>query len=278
MGSVWLSYHCNGISCMVNSSKTVILCNLELREFKVVPETTYDLCQALIGNKKFNGLKRMGFGYDIRADVYKIVIIFSWYNNTNKGYTICAEVYDLTTNSWKDIKFMEGEAFDINYGWGAENKGVYCKGFYYWLVDSNFGRRILSFDMCNEVFRILPSLPNTRYKNVEIAVWNDSLALFIWCNNLRKWSKDPMSIEIWVMEEQSGEWCNVFSIGPFEDMWAPLTFWKRDELLMVTKDGEIVSYNLGSKKLRKLDIHPDDRMHCWGFYVKSLVSVNQRRS
>lgn len=35
----------------------------------------------------------------------------------------------------------------------------------------------------------------------------------------------------------------------------PLVFWKSDELLMVSNDGRVVSYNLGRRTFKYLPIH-----------------------
>lgn len=271
-GSIWVYHHCNGIFFVVNRSNMVFLCNPVLKEWKLIPNSIYALWPTDIIQPSYRSrsLRAMGFGYDSKTDDYMIIFLFSHYAANLKGYTIGAEVYRLSTNSWREIKFMEGRIFD-KCCWKSE-KGVYCKGFYYWLVNVSFGRRcVISLDLCDEVFRILTSLADVVCRQ-DIAVWNDSVVLFSTTDNAGL----QRSIDIWVLDDQC-KWRKHLSIGPFEDVRNPLIFWKSNELLLRKRDDQIASYNIRSRKIRKLSIHKDDRSLCWGFYVESFAPIIDRR-
>lgn len=269
-GSIWVYHHCNGIFFVVNGSNSVFLCNPVLNEYKLIPESIYALRPTDIIQLSYcsRSLRAMGFGYDSKTDDYKIIFLFSHYDANLKGYTNGAEVYRLSTDSWREIEFVEGEGFD-RCCWKSE-KGVYCKGFYYWLVNVSFSRRcVISLDLRDDVFRLLPLSPDLVFPQ-DIAVWDDSVVLF----SSPDYARQP--IEIWVLDDQC-EWRKHSSIEPFKDVRYPLTFWKSNELLLCKRDDQIASYNIRSKKIRKLSIHKDDCGPCWGFYVKSFEPIIDRR-
>ena len=84
--------------------------------------------------------------------------------------------------------------------------------------------------------------------------------------------------DIWVMREYGVEdsWTKQLIVGPLLGIHRPLQFSKNGMLLLVSDDGAIVLYNIGSKEIRKLQIPeflksfiPREAM----LYVESLVSL-----
>ncbi|KAL5538075.1 hypothetical protein UlMin_043115 [Ulmus minor] len=262
--------HCNGIICLFHRfsfHEPVVLCNPAIKEFKVLPKPLLLEDYQTIG---------CGFGYDSYDNDYKVVRIFRYIYEGFGATESRAQVYTLGTNSWREIKM------DIKAYYFRSHQGVYCncKHVYYWPNEEFKGSkdRLISFDMSKETFYsiLLPdSVQKADRDENRLVMWNELLALFLYSEN----SLFSQSIEMWVMVDNldgsSSTWNKHLTIGPLEFIRSPLTFWKNDELFMNTRDGEIVSYNLCSQKLRKLSI-PGDALLGWTCvddYVKSLVSV-----
>lgn len=270
---IFNGFHCNGIIFLADErEKTFVLCNPTLKELEFVPLPP-DFC-----NFRPRGC---GFGYDCRANEYKYVRLLRCCDNREVSKVSKAHVYTLGTNSWREIEID----IPIKH-WSDRRKGVYCKGVYYWWNAPGFYIMctILSFDMCKEKFKSIP-IPSVQLSfedSKDIVVWNDSIALFFSREN----SWFSTSFEMWVMVDDFGavqgctSWTKLLTIGPLACIHSPLAFWTEDELLMESRDGLIVSYNLYTQKLRRLPIpgavFPGKSYA--DFYVKSLVSVKRRNT
>ncbi|PON42650.1 hypothetical protein PanWU01x14_280440 [Parasponia andersonii] len=103
-----------------------------------------------------------------------------------------------------------------------------------------------------------------------IVEWKESLALLISDINC-------LSIEIWVMDDSHG---GVEASGPnIERLGPSIMFWKSDEPFLETRDGRIVSYNLGTQKVRALPnpICGVSPQTCVGdIFMQTLVLVKGR--
>lgn len=117
---------------------------------------------------------------------------------------------------------------------------------------------VLSFDMMEEEFRtiLLPNHVHEETKIRELTLWNGSVAFFFALEN----SWQSTTFEMWVMVHNFGGvegftfWTKHLTIGPLVCIYFPLTFWKSDELLIETRDGRIVSYNLNTQKFRQVPV------------------------
>lgn len=265
--------HCNGIICLSVQGSFVLL-NPAMRELKVVSHASPgDNGSSTVG---------VGFGYDSRGDEYKAVNIKSLGEFGDGPYE--AELFTLSTNSWKEIEL---DVDIIFFPCSDDHQVVYCNGVCYWCFWF-FGCTILSFDVSDEVFEIIPSPKNVREIEREcdtmdewtkIAVWKDRLVMFYYPE------LDPMVIDMWIMDASSGgggggpsySWSKHLTIGPLENIKCPLVFWDADELIMETKDGAVIFYNLCNQKLDDHTISlQTDHQNRIVSYAKSLVSVLKR--
>lgn len=268
---------CDGIILLVKDKQTLVLCNPILHEFKILPASKYDVIDSFVELASPFGV---GFGYDHRANVYKTIRVFYDHDNTTER----AEVYTLGTDSWREIDISE-ERIHFKYRFFA----LHRRGVCYWVAsnDDTRNRKILCFHMCDEEFYTIP-FPNNNVTLLErvqlywvgLEVWNDSLALFFCSSgddhNLKE-------VEVFVLEDQgSCSWTKRLNVGPLRGIAFLLSSWSStDELLMVGKDGRLVSYNLGTQKLRDVTAHGGEIIRRAHFvlpflYVKSLVSVRER--
>ncbi|GMN73641.1 hypothetical protein TIFTF001_053724, partial [Ficus carica] len=181
--------NCNGIICLSRNllDDIILLLNPALRQIKIIFDSRF---------RDYYKVRYMGFGYDSGASDYKVVIV----GHTSYASPIKAEVYTLSTDSWKEIQ-MDVEVR----GSPDDCKIVYHNGVSYWFywdfLDHVF--TITCFDFGDEVFRSIP-LPDYVQREVrklekypEFGVWNESLVLLCFHRS------DPAFIDMWVMNSNS---------------------------------------------------------------------------
>lgn len=255
---------CDGILCLDKGRlvQNLLLCNPALHEFKLIPEP--------VRPKKFINVG-LGFGFDFRANKYKLVRIIYQKRKFE------AEVHTLGSNSWRKIDLCCETLSLYEYGY------MYWEGLCFWILTTREGG-ILCFDMADEVFHIIP-LPIKSDNCAFLAVQDDSLVLFVRPLNRIGENLGSRSLEMWVMDGYFDKVKGVKSawrlvkrlvIEPLARIRFPLKFWKSDELLLFDRsEGRVHSYNLQTRKLR--NIVGVDRFGavipiCF-FYFKSLVSI-----
>ncbi|EXC20617.1 Putative F-box protein [Morus notabilis] len=262
--------HCDGIFCIIYSGENAVLFNPAIKESRVLPTPCFNIICLL----------ETGFGYDPRANDYKVVRFgASWVEGCFKIKNV-AEVYSMTTDCWKEIEMQ------IELRGTYSDKKVFCKGVFYWLVcDIDYFDAVLSFNMSDEVFGVIP-LPNDlgdlqTLGNIELAVWSEVVALCF----ISEESEDPiLYLEVRMMNDCSSGakgsccWVKHLRIQLFEGRFYPRIFWKNDELLMVGQNTDewLVSYNLCSKKIRNVMVHGAVPSWLGILYAGSLVSVRRR--
>ncbi|XP_048446129.1 F-box/kelch-repeat protein At3g23880-like [Pyrus x bretschneideri] len=251
--------YCNGIVC-VTAGKNILLCNPTTREFRQLPDSCLLLPSPPKGKFELETTFRaLGFGYDCKANEYKVVQIIENCEYSNDEHTYyhritlphTTEVYTTVANSWKEIKI------DVSSKTYSCSCPVYLKGFCFWYATDGEGY-ILSFDLGDEIFhRIqLPSRRESGFNFYYIFLCNESLASF--CSHFDR-SENSQSCEIWVMDDYDGvksSWTKLLTIGPLQGIKKPLAFWKNDELLMVTSDRRATTYNSSIRRFNYLHIPP----------------------
>ncbi|XP_004304884.1 PREDICTED: putative F-box protein At3g52320-like [Fragaria vesca subsp. vesca] len=252
--SAWIIGHCHGIICLRNATK-VILWNPAIREVK----EEYGDEHILLDRPK-------------------------------------TEVYTIGTDSWREIETGSLETESTNF-WFRDFH-MYFNGVCYWngqeqlkefqnayeLMEEQYIRPvIISFDMGDEVFHnmLLPDFVYGDYMSgyvLRLMAWDECLAIF----GLDYGTDGITSHEswgLWVMDDSggvTGSWIKQFSFvstGRFLD--TPSQFWKSDEILIVSKERRLVSYNLYTEQYKHLPIHSMDSDYFEAVvYMNSIVSVN----
>jgi|UniRef100_A0A2N9ER57 F-box interacting protein len=274
----------NGLICLYNYPLRyqqpcdhhfrIVLWNPAIREFKLLPTNPVH-CPSPNPHVRheFNGF---GFGYDHKSNDYKVVrIVIFWdftpYLDWNGNGYYCpplVEVYTLSTDSWRQIDAVLDASID-DY---VRNSQFYLNGAYHWhgYIDEKPSDAIVSFNMTDEVFRII-RVPDLDEKNAicrEYSVLNNCIAMIV------SDAQDTVTekiFDIWVMREYGVKesWTKQFVIGPLSGIQFPLGFTMNDELLMVARDGQLVSYNSNAQEIKSLQVRATQAI----VYKESLVSV-----
>ncbi|PQP94593.1 S locus F-box protein with the low allelic sequence polymorphism 1-S4 [Prunus yedoensis var. nudiflora] len=282
--------HCNGIVCLSPCSDNLVLCNPAIKEIKLLPKS---------GLPDWWGCA-VGFGYDPKCKDYKVSRIASYQAEIDGLIPPPrVEIYTVSTDSWREIKnnSLETEAtvFFPDYF------QMYFQGICYWVgyeqpkqsmeyEDEEQKPMVIFFDTGDEIFHhiLLPDsfymyeegsayayeMSYIMYTDLRIILWNGSIALF----GINRFSALPESYGVWVLDDfdgANGSWTKHLTFDPLEGVKRVLEILKSDEILMVTEDGDIVSYNLATEKLKNLPMNSSSDFETI-VYVNSLVSITGR--
>ncbi|CAK9323134.1 unnamed protein product [Citrullus colocynthis] len=163
---------------------------------------------------------------------------------------------------------------------------MYHEGtFYWWEKIQSFTQNtehILTFDMSEEVFGKI-SVPESfdRQGNFRsLMVFNGSIVLF-------SYPYAGEIFDIWEMEKDEFavvSWSKLLTIGPLCGIEFPLLFVNSDELLMESKEGQVVLYSIKAQQVKELPIKGENP-HGWRtnrfeatFFIKSLLPVEGRNN
>ena len=294
----------NGIICLGGCFNGgfdgFVLWNPAIRKRKVVSYPSPTVCAAhLRPSHHFRTF--YAFGYDQYFNDFKVVRIVTCnkksaptQNAIFTDYCNFFHVYSLKADSWTQV---DPDIHHLNIRLITRCYAIYFNGFHHWLGFLDNGdineleqncdcEIILSFDMSNDVFRIMrlpdevfrklryPELDNVSRMNKIFSVFNDRLAFIVYKD------EDTMTekyFDIWVMREYGVEdsWTKQLVVGPLLGIERPLQFAKNGELLLVGDDDAIVLYNIGSKEIRNLQLTklPKSFIPVQAMvYVESLVS------
>ncbi|KAL2496998.1 F-box/kelch-repeat protein [Forsythia ovata] len=267
---------CNGLLCLSDDRvfymNTIIIWNPCVKKSVFLPKPN------LIYNSYGSFMQSLGFGFDPVSNDYKVVRIT--YTDLDRCLPQ-VELYRLSMGVWQDISHLSLEYIIHN-----RSRQAYINWATHWIARSVDGNDlILLFDMCYEVFREM-ILPGTLAKddfprNKELVIYKESLALVL-C--------DASGVEhefcVWMMEEYGVEqsWTKLFNVN-FHNFGGgfmkPLWVRKDGEVLIVTKDGTLVSceYSNGAQ-VNDLGVHGSRSeeylrsVHVDG-YIKSVVLLDK---
>ncbi|KAI9112516.1 hypothetical protein K1719_016439 [Acacia pycnantha] len=159
-----------------------------------------------------------------------------------------AEVYNLSTNSWRIIDDTESV-----YSLIFPELCTYLKGIHHWLTLGFFEEAIICFDMSDDAFwrmklpKKLEFNPAHQLVVCNVAVINDSIA---YVEEYNLYYSMDIRIDIWVMNEYGVEasWSKHYVIGPGLGQWMFLGFWKEDVVLVGEEEQQLISYNAKARQ------------------------------
>ncbi|KAH7859757.1 hypothetical protein Vadar_005130 [Vaccinium darrowii] len=217
-----------------------------------------------------------GFGMDPKTNDYKVIWIRIFYdtegwNDTDTfNHYIQVGVFSLSSDSWRELNGNLAPVDLVHYS----KFYSYADGFYYWFAGENdINMFILSFDMVNEVFLVIPepggipeSVKDVSWK--EYAFYESSIARILYdCE------EEDRCYTIWVLKD--GCWTKEVTIGPLLGVESPLGFWKDGGLLLQSRTtGELVVSDPITGEIKYVGIENPEQVF---IYTESLVSVEGGR-
>ncbi|XP_075657446.1 F-box/kelch-repeat protein At3g06240-like [Castanea sativa] len=261
----------NGLVCLcVHDSLNIILWNPATKETKVVPQSQISYPEG----KAFP--QDLGFGFDTKSNDFKVVMILENYDHYERKRFSVAEVYCLSTNSWRKVHAcVPGYILTYNIP-----RRTYTKGMLSWWAHHSGGKCIqciLSFDMSNESF-LATTLPDNRaigyrhYSQRRFFVFNKlvSLVIFIEDSELSE-----SFFHIWSLLEFGvrESWTKLFTIGPLMGIAKPLGFFKNDSMFLENNEGQLLLCNLSTQEMTNLQIGGVRKSLQIITYIESLIFV-----
>ncbi|XP_054778140.1 putative F-box protein At3g10240 [Prosopis cineraria] len=225
------------------------------------------------------------------ANDYKVVIIYVI--QEDDVYRVNrVQVYSVSTKSWKKVEFGNLEGLCVSSESVAANGAVFWYGFNGDEDEFELDcyRLIVSFDIANEVFTLMP-VPDLDYGEPQkLTVYENNLAML--CNIRPEESEDYEydCIDLWVMEEatsKTGErwsWANKYTSSPFRGLirLEPMAIWRNEivceaRLKFNNKNDEtkvdLCLLNVTTSELEWFDINKYSTFYRMLNHVESLVSI-----
>ncbi|KAM1815190.1 hypothetical protein ACFX11_028767 [Malus domestica] len=226
---------CNGIICIrtetVDKVEEFVLWNPSIQKFKKIPSPTFE--QPPSSDLYLH--RSYGFGYDSANDDYKILGIARFFVKGDLNIAVHQyQIYSLKSNSWRKIKNMPRDEFQL-----GMSDIVFSNGSLSWqaynVLDEKF--YVVTFELASEKYHWFPN-PVDRDGDIWLVeVLGDSLCVVRWCIR-----------EAWIMKEH-GSWTLLYSIGWVDEFRRG--YWKP---VMLSKNGESVLVQIDSRKFVWLDL------------------------
>ncbi|TYH00495.1 hypothetical protein ES288_A10G281800v1 [Gossypium darwinii] len=235
---------CHGLLCLLDPSKDkAAIWNPSTREFKILPPfsiqrppyfSPFEETYLTLDDVYFD---HAAFGFDSKTDDYKVIrFVLLTFVNSEEEYPHPHFMYQVELYSLR--------------------------------------RLILSFDMGNEKFSILPipefvgSFPEYY---VDLLVFNGSLGAIVYPSE-----RIDTSFDLWVTSE--GLWTKQFNIKSISGVVRPLGFGKNGDLFLRDTNDEVLRFDASTQELKELEINTyldhlrfSISLHA---YLESLVRIN----
>ncbi|KAK8334352.1 hypothetical protein V6Z11_A10G270500 [Gossypium hirsutum] len=243
---------CHGLLCLLDpSTDKAAIWNPSTREFKILPPSSIQR------PPYFSPFEETYLTLD---DIAFTTLLLEEQPHPHFMYQV--ELYSLRSNSWKEIPSPD---YTPTYTTLGNN---YTRAYL------DFRGLILSFDMGNEKFSILPipefvgSFP--KYY-VDLLVFNGSLGVIVYPSE-----RIDTSFDLWVTSE--GVWTKQFNIKSISRVVHPLGFGKNGDLFLRDTNNEVLLFDASTQELKELEINTY-LDHIWVVitlhaYFESLVCIN----
>nr|ABR18784.1 class S F-box protein [Nicotiana alata] len=260
---------CHGLIALTDSVQTVLL-NPATRHYRLLPPCPFGCPKGY-----HRTIEGVGFGFISILNDFKVVRISDVFWDPPYGYPegrdSKVDIYELSTDSWRELEPVQVPRVY----WLPCSEMVYQEAVHWFATIEEVV--ILCFDIVTETFRNMKmpdacySIKQSRYG---LIVLNESLALI--CYPDPRCAVDPTQdfIHIWLMEEYgvSETWIKKYTIQslPIE---SPLAVWKDHLLLLQSKIGQLISYDVNSDEMKEFDLHGFPKSLRVIVFKESLTSI-----
>ncbi|KAM7473316.1 hypothetical protein LguiB_020559 [Lonicera macranthoides] len=242
---------CNGLICLSDEkiwgdAYTTVLWNPAIRRKLTLPPPNI-----IVRNP--GSLHVLGFGFDCKANDYKIVQLS--YKNPASIHSLpsSVEVFSVNTGAWRGICIpaplchIAGDLWRQRFVNGAAHWVAYTRNC------GQMRNLILSFDMCDEVFREI-KLPECLVAKslwyMGVVVIQDSLSVVEYDKSLEFLNM----LSIWVMKDYGvvESWTKQYKIDTEVGLVRVLGVRRNGEVLLTTRNDELVDYDVQTRESRDL--------------------------
>lgn len=262
---------CNGLVCFLGLD--LLLWNPSIQRAVVVPRTSDIL--TIYGVPDYYAL---GFGFDSRANDYKVVRLLYFEDKTPFNYKRSpkVELYEVRKGSWRAIENKAPRCEIIKSGWTQ----AFVNGVVHWIAYREIGRGyrcfILRFDIVEECFSIiaLPEcLVNSSPYDLKVAVLGGALSIMLcgW------YCFETYMSSVWVLQKYDipESWTKLISFDRSQELGVVLGLGENGEMLMESKRGEVVLYKPEIQIMKGLGIYGTEGTFYLNTYVESLALLNE---
>ena len=246
----------NGIICLNQVERNVVLWNPTTEEFKVIP-----LGLVVVPGLDFS-MRYYGFGYDQMTDDYKLVRQVHFFLDTFDSPEELPslpepvwfwQIYSLKSDCWRklDLEMLDVEIQPVGFA-------IYLNGVcHFWGVVGPFQGTeevedlLVSFDLSNERFHTTLIDRHCCYEFVNryLVVFNGSIA------TISMVSQDKCFVisilgEVGVKES----WVNLFSIGPLPCVEHPIGVGNKGDIFFRKNDDELAWFDLSTQMIKEIGI------------------------
>ncbi|KAH0781554.1 hypothetical protein KY290_001152 [Solanum tuberosum] len=264
---------CQGLIALTDSVVTVLI-NPATRHYRQVPPCPFGCPKGY-----HRTIEGVGFGFVSILNDYKVVRLSDVFWDPPYGYAegrdSKVDVYELSTDSWRELEPVEVPS--IYYLPCSEI--IYKEGVHWFASTEKVV--ILCFDIGTEIFRNM-DMPDACYSirqsRYGLLVLNQCLASI--CYNDPGCAIDPTQdfLHIWIMKEYgvSESWIKNYKIRSL-NVESPLGFWKDQFLLVESKTGQLIYYDVNSDEWKELELQGYRTSLRVIVYTESISSIPSGR-
>lgn len=266
---------CNGLVCLLGPN--IFFWNPSIQRFLDVPWPS-DIFTVYGSSYKY----ALGFGFDSRANDFKLVrLVYIEGESPSPLYDYelppKVELYQLSTGSWRRIT-DPAPCYEILKSQWTQ---VFMNGAVHWIAFTRNRRGfrcvILRFHMDGEFFSTI-SLPhclvNEFPQNLKIAMLGRTLSV-LQCGWYPFGNRYVSSV--WMLRNYDvlESWTKIVSVDPSQGLGMALDCRENGEMLMTSRNGELVSYKPENQTVKGLGIRGAQDSFFLGSFVESLALLNE---
>nr|AIK66504.1 S17-locus F-box type-1 protein [Petunia integrifolia subsp. inflata] len=262
---------CDGLIALTDTIITIVL-NPATRNFRVLPHCPFGCPKGY-----HRSVEEVGFGLDTISNYYKVVRISEVYCEEADGYPgpkdSKVDVCDLSTDSWRELDHLQLPSI-----YWVPCAGMLYKEMVHWFATTDTSMVILCFDMSTEMFHDM-KMPATCSRITHelyygLVILYESFTLIGYSNPISSIDPAHDRMHIWVMMEYavSESWIMKYTIRPLS-IESPLAVWKNHILLLQSRSGLLISYDLNSGEAKELNLHGFPDSLSVKVYKECLTSI-----
>ncbi|XP_022158895.1 F-box protein CPR30-like [Momordica charantia] len=263
---------CNGLLCLVGPN--IFLWNPSIHRFVAVP-CPRDIFALYATPYKY----ALGFGFDSRANDFKLVRLVYLEGESMYDYDLPpkVELYQLSTGSWRQISHPAPRYEILKSQWTQ----IFMNEAVHWIAftRSHRGFRciILRFHMDGEFFSTIPlpdCLVNEFPQNLKVAVLGGELSV-LQCGWYPFGNRYVSSVWMLRKYDVHESWTRILSVDPSQGLGMALGCRENGEMLMTSRNGELVSYKPENQTVKGLGIRGAADSFFLDIFVESLALINE---